>query len=656
MRLTIARKLGLGFGAILVATGGLGAAAYLGARDVQRGVDELAEMTTDLEVAGSAFDTLGDMRMAAQKVMRFKDEKSIRAFDAAKDNLRGSMDALDAAIQNPDRRAMLATMQQDIDAYVRDTVKVEHLLVEWRTTIEKTLHPMNVAMRADLIRLGGELDERMASGAFDEAEADAVAAFQAGVRDYLDGVIAVKFYFAMQDPEDAKLAGERLASATVKFREARGGIRDARVVERIDSAVGKIDSATAIFTELRAKQGEANRLAEQSLDVLGPKISKTADELTDSLVASADERKVAAATTVAKLNATLAIVTAAAVIVGVGLAFGIARSILRPVRSLAASLREIADGDGDLTARVNVKSTDEIGVLATNFNRFVENLHGIIGEVRSATESVAGASAEIAASAEEMATGLNQQEQQSQAVAAAVEEMSQSVREVARKSSDAASAATQSKGAAETGGSVVGQTVSEMRAIAEEVGSGAESVNALGRKGEQIGEIIAVINDIADQTNLLALNAAIEAARAGEHGRGFAVVADEVRKLAERTTEATEEVSRSIREIQTDTASAVEKMQSGSRRVASGVELASNAGTALREIVTSSEAMQEMVRGIAAAAEQQAGVSDEISRNVEQISAVTRQSSQGASQASEAAADLSRQADRLQNLVGRFKI
>ncbi len=314
-----------------------------------------------------------------------------------------------------------------------------------------------------------------------------------------------------------------------------------------------------------------------------------------------------------------------------------------------------AAGEGDFTGRLNLKSTDEMGTLATWFNTLLDNLTSMLDDVRSASQSVASASGEIAASAEEMAAGLQEQEQQTQQVAAAVEELSQSVGEVAAKSSEATTASENSQHLAEEGGNVVRQTVDEMQGIATEVNASAQTVNSLGEQSQKIGEIIAVINDIADQTNLLALNAAIEAARAGEHGRGFAVVADEVRKLAERTTQATEEVSDSIRGIQGETSSAVQQIESSSDRVGRGVDLAGRAGSSLETIVDGSKSVQRMVQDIAAAANQQATASDEIARAIENISGVTRQSSEGAGQASEAAADLAHQSEQLMALVGKFK-
>lgn len=344
-----------------------------------------------------------------------------------------------------------------------------------------------------------------------------------------------------------------------------------------------------------------------------------------------------------------------AIISSVGISLFLSGSMTRRLSQVMNYAKQIADRDLSIDD-LEMKSTDEIGQLAATINVLKNSIKEVVLDVSRTTQAVASASTELAASAEQMSAGMDTQQKQTQQVAAAVEELSQSVAEVAAKSSDASTASGESQRLAEDGGEIVSNTVSEMEGIAREVQSSADTINTLGKKSQTIGEIIAVINDIADQTNLLALNAAIEAARAGEHGRGFAVVADEVRKLAERTTEATEEVSKSILGIQTETKSAVTLIEGGSDRVGKGVELAIQAGTALKSIVDGSKGVQGMVQDIAAAASEQTAAADEIARAIEGINSVTSESSVGASQASQAAGDLAMQAEQLQGLVGRFRL
>ena len=357
----------------------------------------------------------------------------------------------------------------------------------------------------------------------------------------------------------------------------------------------------------------------------------------------------------ASMLSTVMVVGVVSVIASSLIAFFLSGSITKRLGMVMGYASEIADRDLS-TAALEMKSTDEIGQLAGKINEMRNSIKEVITDVLSSTQMVASSSAELAASAEEMASGMEIQQQQTQQVAAAVEELSQSVGQVAAKSADATRASEESQHLAEEGGTIVNSTVEEMQGIALEVQSSADTINELGQKSQTIGEIIAVINDIADQTNLLALNAAIEAARAGEHGRGFAVVADEVRKLAERTTEATKEVSVSIRGIQDETGTAVQLIENGSQRVTRGVDLASQAGEALRSIVSGSQGVQGMVKDIAAAASEQTSAADEIARAVEGISSVTNQSSAGAAQSSAAAVDLASQAEQLQVLVSRFKL
>ncbi|MCX6139196.1 MAG: methyl-accepting chemotaxis protein [Ignavibacteriales bacterium] len=337
--------------------------------------------------------------------------------------------------------------------------------------------------------------------------------------------------------------------------------------------------------------------------------------------------------------------------VGVAFAFIVAGFVTRPIQSVVAGME-----NADLNMQFNSARTDEIGRLQNAFDNFVASLKETLIQVGEATSAVASASSQISSSTEEMAAGAQEQTNQTSEVASAVEEMTITIIENAKTASMTADTARQAKQAAELGGSVVVETVNGMKRISDVVSQSAQTVRDLGKSSDQIGEIIGVIDDIADQTNLLALNAAIEAARAGEQGRGFAVVADEVRKLAERTTKATKEIATMIKKIQNETKRAVEAMGQGTAEVEKGKQLADKAGASLGEIVEISQKVTDMISQIAAASEEQSKASEEISKNVEGISSVTGETAQGTQQVARAAEDLNRLTDSLQQLLSKFNL
>jgi methyl-accepting chemotaxis protein len=311
---------------------------------------------------------------------------------------------------------------------------------------------------------------------------------------------------------------------------------------------------------------------------------------------------------------------------------------------------------GDLTARLNGDFRGNYERLQGYVNNLGASLENIVKEVTDSVAATASASTQISSSTEEMAAGAEEQSQQATEVAGAVEEMTKTIIETTKNAGEATEAAKNSGNIAKEGGKVVNETIEGMNKIAEVVKKSASTVKKLGESSQQIGEIVQVIDDIADQTNLLALNAAIEAARAGEQGRGFAVVADEVRKLAERTTKATKEIAAMIREIQKDTTGAVQSMEEGTVEVERGKALADRAGKSLSQIIDGAEQVADIINQVAAASEEQSSASEQISKNIEGISSVTQQSAAGIQQIARAAEDLNRLTNNLEAIVGKFKI
>ncbi len=330
--------------------------------------------------------------------------------------------------------------------------------------------------------------------------------------------------------------------------------------------------------------------------------------------------------------------------------------VLKPLAKMSDISRDIAKGEGDLTKRVPSDGNDEIAHMGGYFNEFIEKLQQMIKKVAHVTDKVASASVELSATAEEISKGTDTLTSRASQTAAAVEEMNATVGQVAQNSGKAASLAQDTVKTAQEGGTVVSSTISGMQQLSEAVSNSATIISDLGKSSDQIGEIVRTIEDIADQTNLLALNAAIEAARAGEQGRGFAVVADEVRKLAERTTKATKEIGDMIRQIQHDTRGAVDSMQQGTQKVTAGVDLVNKTGEALSQIVRMVSESADMIRQIAVASEEQSVATQQIASDIENVAKVTKESSSGAHESAKASQDLSQLAVELQGIVGGFKI
>jgi len=334
----------------------------------------------------------------------------------------------------------------------------------------------------------------------------------------------------------------------------------------------------------------------------------------------------------------------------------ITRSITRPLAQMRDMLQDIAQGEGDLTKRLDASSKDELGEVSSWFNTFVEKLQALIGQIAQTSSQVANASKQLHATAAEMSFGTEEVTAQSSTVATAGEEMSATSADIARNCSMAADGSRHASEAAVTGARVVDETIAVMNSIAKRVTDTAKSVENLGSRSEQIGAIVGTIEDIADQTNLLALNAAIEAARAGEQGRGFAVVADEVRALAERTTKATKEISEMIKTIQNETQKAVIAMEEGVNEVAMGSEKATESGKALERILEQINDVTMQVNQVATAAEEQTATTSEISNNMNQITEVVAQTSRGAQESAAEADQLSGLAEELRRVVGQFKL
>jgi len=329
-------------------------------------------------------------------------------------------------------------------------------------------------------------------------------------------------------------------------------------------------------------------------------------------------------------------------------------SVILPIQESAKLIEKYAEGD--FTSRITSKYKGDHQLIVNSLNTMGDSVSRVLNQVKEAVQATASAANQISSSTEEMAAGAQEQSSQATEVAGAVEEMTKTILETSKNASVAAES---SKFANETGlkgTKKVEESKNGMNKIVSSAQNTAHIISSLTNKTDQIGEITQVINDIADQTNLLALNAAIEAARAGEQGRGFAVVADEVRKLAERTTKATKEIADMIKMIQREAKDADESMVEARRVVELGMRLTDEVGVVLNEISNENNKVADVVGQVAAASEEQSSAAEQISKNIESISSVTQQSASGLQQIAHASEDLNRLTLNLQELIAQFKV
>ena len=331
-------------------------------------------------------------------------------------------------------------------------------------------------------------------------------------------------------------------------------------------------------------------------------------------------------------------------------------SIVSPIKRAVAAMHDIAEGEGDLTQRLDAKGKDEIAELARGFNTFISRVQELVSQVAGSTSQLASAAEEMSLIVDQTKNGIQQQSNETEQVATAMNEMVATVQEVARHADSAAQMAHEADSQALTGKNVVSRTVQSIEQLAGEVNKASEVIHGLERDSEAIGAVLDVIQGIAEQTNLLALNAAIEAARAGEQGRGFAVVADEVRSLASRTQSSTQEIQAMIERLQVGARDAVVVMKNGTTQAEESVRQAADAGSSLEEITNAVTNISQMNAQIADASRQQGTVAEEINRNVSNITQVAEASANGTEDMARSSLALAELASSLQTMVSRFKI
>ncbi|MEE4676064.1 methyl-accepting chemotaxis protein [Pseudomonas alliivorans] len=630
--ISVNMKLTLGFGAVLFFTAILALVGWTSLDKLIYRTDRIGDIT-------QLGNKLTDLRIARLQYMLTDGD------EAAAQNMQGKLDTF-----KKHQQSLLSTFNNPVNikplGQLTDVIREYEASLNQMRAVYQTSARVRTEMTANATTATQSIDALNSAvlqmDPSDPARFDQVQLVSTARQDLTLVRYEVRGYTSKPDDKSEKAAFQQLDTAIEHLDGLKSAFGAARVVP-LENALRSYRRSVEAFKATTVEAATVRK----DLTTQGATIVKLGDELYDLQMKLGDDDTAQARNL--QIGCILLVL-----ILGIMAAVIITRQITRPLQETLAIVDRIASGD--LTHTAVITRRDELGVLQQGIQRMGATLRDLISGIRDGVTQIASAAEELSAVTEQTSAGVNSQKVETDQVATAMHEMSATVHEVARNAEQASVAAADADKEARAGDKVVGEAIGQIERLAAEVVRSSDAMTVLEQESDKIGKVMDVIKAVAEQTNLLALNAAIEAARAGEAGRGFAVVADEVRGLAQRTQQSTEEIESLVAGLQNGTRQVSEIMLGSRTLTDSSVELTRKAGVSLESITRTVSNIQAMNQQIAAAAEQQSSVADEISRSIVNVRDVSEQTAEASEETAASSVELARLGGQLQMLVSHFRV